>query len=101
VVIRKKQQSTNTDTDQCWGGYLILLITVGFGNLNISESENHHLWCVFFLKIIKEFRMKELWVLVISKTSRTYGFHERTGGFRGGNLILLCVFFLGLRIMVM
>jgi hypothetical protein len=72
---------------------LILLITVGLGNLNVSESENHHLLCVYFF-IIKEFRMKELSVLVISKTSRTYGFHERTRGFRSGDLILLCVFFL-------
>jgi hypothetical protein len=46
-LLKKKQQSTNTDTDQCWGGYLILLITIGFGNLNISEPENHHFWCVF------------------------------------------------------
>ncbi len=45
--------------------------------------------------------MKELSVLGISKTSRTLGFHERTGGFRGGDLILLCVFFLELRIMGM
>jgi hypothetical protein len=45
--------------------------------------------------------MKELSVLVISKTPRTYeSFHERTGGFRGGDLILLCVF-CELRIMVM
>lgn len=70
-----------------------MLITVGLGNLNVSESENHHLLCVYFF-IIKEFRMKELSVLVISKTSRTYGFHERTRGFRSGDLILLCVFFL-------
>jgi hypothetical protein len=44
--------------------------------------------------------MKELSVLIISKTSISYGFHERTGGFMGGDLILLCVFFFELRIMV-
>jgi len=66
------------------GGYLIWLITSssGFSNISNKRTTGSRL-------LKRKIRTKELWVVVISRTSNTCWFYEKTESFLGG----YCEFF--------